>query len=141
LLKLREGIKGIYKGEINDFETYLPSICFIEAFFKLIKEYKRTKRIEILNRYPLGISTILTSRYINIFNPYLDITTSEIAIKIRHAGHPDMFDCWVAASAASLNGILLTEDDDLKQLLKLLPETKFLSIWSWNDFLHYTLKD
>ena len=44
-------------------------------------------------------------------------------------------DCLIAASAAALKGILLTEDIELCKILKLIPETKNVSIWFWSDFI------
>ncbi|MFX1295225.1 MAG: hypothetical protein ACFFD2_10290 [Promethearchaeota archaeon] len=35
-------------------------------------------------------------------------------------------DCWIASTAAALKKILLTEDKDLKVILKTMPETKIL---------------
>ena len=57
-----------------------------------------------------------------------------IASIIRHSGHPDFMDCWIAATAAVLNGILLSEDVELKKILKNIPETKNLSVSSWKEF-------
>ena len=139
LTKINEGLKLIWKEGIDDFEVYLPSICLIESLYKLIHEYKKNNDYKILKRYPLTIPTITTSQNVKIFNSYIDSTASQIAIKIRHAGHSDMMDCWIAASAAALNGILLTEDPLLKDILKRVSETKFLSIWSWKELIDVIL--
>jgi predicted nucleic acid-binding protein len=45
-------------------------------------------------------------------------------------------DCLIAASAAALNGILLTEDNDLKNRLQNIPETKLVPTWSWHELVN-----
>lgn len=139
LTKINEGLKLIWGEGLDDFEVYLPSVCLIESLYKLIHEYKKNNNYKILKRYPLAIPTIITSQNVKIFNSYIDSTASQIAIKIRHSGHSDMMDCWIAASAAALNGILLTEDTLLIDILKSVPETKFLSIWSWKELIDVIL--
>ena len=43
-------------------------------------------------------------------------------------------DCLIAASAVILDAVLLTEDIELKKLLKTIPETNNLIVSSWNEF-------
>ena len=136
LARINEGIKLIWKGGIREFEVYLPTICLIEVLFKLISEYRKTNDSTILNRYPLAIPTIITSQNVKLFDPHLNSTASQIAIIIRHNGHVDMMDCLIAASASALNGIFLTEDNNLKNKLKSIPETKLLPIWSWSEIVN-----
>ena len=57
-----------------------------------------------------------------------------IASIIRHSGHSDFFNCWIAGSAVALDGVFLSEDTELKRILKKIPETKNLIVWSWNEF-------
>ena len=57
-----------------------------------------------------------------------------IASIIRHSGHPDIMDCWISATAVALNGMLLSEDDELKKKLKDIPETKDIVVTSWLGF-------
>lgn len=129
----RENLKIMWNESRKDFELVLPSICLIESFYKLLSEYRDRENFEILNRYQLILPTILNSK-VEIFNPELNQKASLIAAKIRDIGHPDIMDCWIAASAVVLNGILLTEDNELKSLLRSIPERKDMKIWSWNTF-------
>lgn len=135
LSRINEGIKLIWKKGLKEFDVYLPSICLIEVLYKLVSDYKKTNDIEILKRYPIATPTIMTSQNVNLFDPHLNSTASQIAVIIRHHGHFDIMDCLIAASAATLNGILLTEDNDLKRRLSHIPETKLLSIWSWSEIV------
>jgi predicted nucleic acid-binding protein len=134
LSKLNEGINLMFGKEKRNFDVFLPSICLIEVLYKLVHEYKKNKDYDILNRYSLVIPTLTSSKNFTLFNPYLNSTATQFALKLRHSGHSDMFDCLIAGTAISVKGILLTEDNVLKNKLKDDPETKFLSIWSWNDF-------
>lgn len=89
-----------------------------------------------MKRCPVATPTVMTSQIVNLFDPHLNSIASQIAIIIRHNGHLDIMDCLIAASAAALNGILLTEDKDLKNKLQNIPETQLLPIWSWNDIVN-----
>lgn len=107
----------------------------MEALFKLTGEYRKTKDVDVLNRYAIVIPSILSSSAIQIFNPLLNPEAIRIAINIRYAGHTDFMGCLIAASAASLKGIFLTEDIELSKILKIIPETKNVSSWSWSDLI------
>jgi len=126
-------IKKVWKNKIKGFEVVLPSICLIETMFKLLNEYKKTNDYSILERYQKILPTVLNFP-INILNCELNPKASMIASIIRHSGHPDYLDCWIAATAVALGGVFLSEDADLKKILKTIPETKDLIVWSWNDF-------
>ena len=43
-------------------------------------------------------------------------------------------DCWIAASATVLKGVLLSEEKELNKVLISIPETKNLQIWSWLEY-------
>ncbi|MHA1274741.1 MAG: PIN domain-containing protein [Promethearchaeota archaeon] len=135
-----EDLKKIWKNEIEDFKIYLPSICLIESMYKLLNEYNKKKNFEILERYYKIIPTILNLP-IEIFYCELNPIISLNAAKIRHYGHKDFMDCWIAGTALFLNGILLSEDTQLKSIIKQIPEFKHLEIWSWDDLKkHKVLK-
>jgi len=126
-------IKRVWKNEIDGYVVYLPSTCLIETVFKLLNVYKKTNDFNVLDRYQMILPTLLNLP-INIFNCELNPKASMIASVIRHYGHPDFMDCWIAATAAVLNGIFLSEDLELKKNLKNIPETKNLSVSSWKEF-------
>jgi len=129
-----EKLDQIWSKGLKNYKIYLPSICLIEVMYKLLSEYRKKPDLKIINRYQLILPTVLNSP-IKIFNTELSQKGSLIAIKIRHAGHNDVLDCWIAASAAALNAILLTEDKDLKNILKTVPDTKNLQVWTWKDLI------
>ena len=129
----------VLANTFQNYDLYLPSICLIEVSYKLNREYRQRVDIEILNRYPILLPTILNSS-LKIFNPQLDVNASLVAMKIRHKGHTDLMDCWIAAAAVALNGILVTEDKPLKEMLQTIPETKDIDIYSWNDFIERIFK-
>lgn len=126
-------LKQVWKNEIKGYAVYLPSICLIETIFKLINVYKKTNDFSILDRYQKILPTLLNLP-INIFNCELNPKASMVASIIRHSGHPDFMDCWIAATAVALNGVFLSEDIELKHILKKIPETKDLLVTSWDDF-------
>lgn len=126
-------LKQVWKNEIKGYVVYLPSICLIETIFKLLNVYKKTNDFSVLDRYQKILPTLLNLP-INIFNCELNPKASMIASIIRHFGHPDFMDCWIAATAVALNGVFLSEDIELKNILKKIPETKDLVVSSWDDF-------
>ncbi len=130
----QEKIKILWKNGLKGYEIYLPSTCLIETIFKLLNEYKKKEDFSILERYQLILPTVLNSP-IKIFNPELNPKASLIASIIRHSGHLGFMDCWIAGTAAPLNGILLTEDYELEKVLNGIPETKSVIIWSWNTLV------
>ncbi len=44
-------------------------------------------------------------------------------------------DCLIAASATALKGIFLSEDFELRKIMKVIPETRDVPIWSWKDLI------
>ena len=127
--------KELWSNGLKGYSIYLPSICLMEVMFKLTRENRKSNDVNILNRYAIALPSILSSKSVKIFNPLLNPEASRIAINIRHAGHTDLMDCLIAASAAALKGIFLTEDNELSKVLKIIPENKDISIWTWEDLI------
>lgn len=128
-----KNIKQVWKNEVKGYDVYLPSICLVESIFKLLNEYKKTNDFSILDRYQKILPTVLNLP-LKIFNCELNPKASMVASIIRHSGHSDFMDCWIAGTAIALNGVFLSEDFELKTTLSKIPETKNLIIYSWNDF-------
>jgi predicted nucleic acid-binding protein len=42
-------------------------------------------------------------------------------------------DCWIAASAVALEGVLVTEDTDLPSVMGSIPETSTVPCWTWTE--------
>ena len=135
LTSFKKIFKELWSNGLKGFSLYLPSICLMEAMFKLTREYRESNDVNILNRYAIALPSILSSKSIQLFDPLLNPEASRIAINIRHAGHTDLMDCLIAASAAALKGIFLTEDNELIKVLKSIPENKDFSIWTWKDLI------
>ncbi len=132
-LDSNEKLKMIWARNLKDLELYLSSVSLIETMYKLLGVYRKKENFEILNRYQMILPTVLNSP-VRIYNPALNAKASLTATKIRHFGHPDIMDCWIAATAAILKSSLLTEDSELKEILTLIPETKEIEVWSWSEF-------
>jgi len=125
----------LWLNGLKGYSLYLPSICLMEVMFKLTAEYRKSNDVNILNRYSIALPSILSSKSIQIFNPLLNPEANRISINIRHAGHRDLMDCLIAASATALKGIFLSEDIKLSKIMKIIPETKDIPIWSWKDLI------
>ena len=135
LSNFKEISKELWSNGLKGYRIYLPSICLMEVLFKLTGEYRKSNDVSTINRYSIALPSILSSNSIKIFNPLINPEASRIAINIRHAGHTDLMDCLIAASAVALRGIFLTEDDELSKKLRVMPETKDIIIWSWKDLV------
>jgi len=135
LSNFKEISKELWSNGLKGYSIYLPSICLMEVLFKLTGEYRKSNDVSIINRYSIALPSILSSNSIKIFNPLINPEASRIAFNIRHAGHTDLMDCLIAASAVALRGIFLTEDDELSKKLMVMPETKDIIIWSWKDLV------
>jgi len=127
--------RELWTNGLKGYKIYLPSICLLEVLFKLTGEYRKSDNITVLNRYTVTLPSILSFKPINIFNPLQNPEASRIAITIRHAGHKDLIDCLIAATAMVMKGFFLTEDNELCNVLKLIPEYKDISILSWKEFI------
>jgi len=127
--------KVLWSDGLKGYSLYLPSICLMEVMFKLTGENRKSNDVNILNRYVIALPSILSSKSVKIFNPLLNPEASRIAINIRHAGHTDLMDCLIAASAVALKGIFLTEDNKLSKAIKIIPENKDIAIWTWEDLI------
>ncbi len=125
----------LWSNGLKGYNLCLPSICLMEVMFKLNGEYRKNEDVSILNRYSTALPSIVSSKSIELFNPLLNPETNRITVNIRHVGHTDLMDCWIAASAASLKGIFLSEDLELRKIMKVLPETKDVPFWSWKDLI------
>jgi predicted nucleic acid-binding protein len=128
--KFQNEIKLLWKNGIKGYNVFLPTTCLIETNFKLLNEYRTKKDFSILERYQMILPTVLNSP-IKIFNSELNLKASLFAAIIRHSGHLDFMDCWIAGAAVALQGILLTEDKTLEEVLHDIPETKSVITWSW----------
>jgi hypothetical protein len=122
---------------IPEHSIYLPSVCLIEASYKLIREFKHSGDLNILDRYSVALPTFLQSSNITIVHPQMDPVATDVAMKLRGAGHEDMMDCWIAGCAASLNGILLTEDSILVEKMGTLPATSGIQCWTWTKLQRF----
>jgi len=127
--------KQLWSKGLKGHKIYLPTTCLIEVIYKLNGEYRKSNDVNILNRYSIALPSILSSKVVELFNPLLNPEANRFAISIRHASHTDLMDCLIAGTAAALDGILLSEDIELKKKLKKIPETKDLTVLSWVDLL------
>lgn len=130
--KFEQQIQKIWHNRLNGFQIFLPSVCLIESMDKLLSLYRKNQDHAILDRYQMILPTVLNLP-IEIFNCELNPKASMLASIIRHSGHTDFMDCWIAGTAVALDAILLTQDTELAPYLKMIPETKDLVIWSWRD--------
>ena len=127
--------KTLWSKGLKGHKIYLPTTCLLEVLYKLNGEYRKSNDIIVLNRYSIALPSILSSKVVELFNPLLNPEANRLAIGIKHAGHSDLLDCLIAATAVALKGIFVSEDLELRDIMKKNPETKDTPIWTWQDII------
>ena len=127
-------VKSIWKTGLIGYQLYLPSPCLIEVIYKLNREFRKNKRSEALDRYSLVLPTVIRSKVVEISQSFLNPTICKTALNIRKAGHRDLMDCMIGATATSLRGLLITEDDELGKIMGKLEETRGTPKFTWKEF-------
>ena len=105
-------LREFWKNGLKGYNIYLPSICLIEVLYLLNREFRKNSKTEILNRYPIVLPSITSSNIVSIYDSLKDVRVSQIANNIRTLGHTDLIDCFIAATAISLDGIFLSRDQE-----------------------------
>jgi len=127
-------VKSIWKTGLIGYQIYLPSPCLIEVIYKLNREFRKNKRSEALDRYSLVLPTVIRSKVVEISQSFLNPTICKTAMYIRKAGHRDLMDCMIGATATCLRGLLITEDDELGKIMGKLEETRGTPKFTWKEF-------
>ncbi len=130
----KDALKSLWKHGIDGYKFVLPTVCLVEVGYKLNKEYREKGDRYILERYPTVLPTVTRSGVVHMHDPHLDPAASSAAMEIRAAGHPDLLDCWIAGSAISLGGLLVTEDDALRDAVRSIPAYTKATIHNWRGF-------
>ena len=136
-----EELKNMWENGLSGIEILLPDICLLEVLYKLNGEYRKKNDLEILERYTITLPSIKHSQTVKIVDTYKDENITILANKIRTAGHTDFFDCLIGASAINLEGILITEDQPLKDKIRLIYDDKENKMFSWKEFSHSRKKE
>lgn len=127
----RDALQSLWSSGFPGFRVYLPSVCLIECVYKLVRLARTREDPRVLTTYATHLPSVLLSPVVTIFNAWLDPATSEIAMNLRASGHPDLMDCWIAASACALEGILVSEDAPLARAMAGIPATRTTPVWTW----------
>jgi len=140
LESLERILVSLFKGEIKKLKLYIPSTNLLEAMYKLLKEFKIQRDKAIIDRYTIATRSLIENTNLIILNPITHPEISQLALKIRSAGHEDIFDCFIAGCAIFENAILLTQDKSLSDTLQKIPEFQNIRVISWkifsNEFLN-----
>ncbi|MFQ6126373.1 MAG: hypothetical protein ACE5R6_17445 [Candidatus Heimdallarchaeota archaeon] len=113
----------------------VSSCSMIEAKWIVLSEYRKTRNPEVLDRYMEASLSLIWGKQVQLHHSFLDESTNSIADRLWILGHQDLMDCWIAGSAAALNGTLITEDDVLKAIMRECSETREIKTFTWDEFL------
>jgi hypothetical protein len=128
--ELSPGTKGgifleiIWNRGIPGFDLVLATTSLLEALFKLNREFRKQQDWAILERYGTSLPTVKESKVVQLFDPLMSPACASVAAKVRRAGHEDVLDCLIASCAVVKKGLLMTEDEDL---VDILVENQFLN--------------
>ncbi len=129
LPNLKAEIEKILKG---DLERYIPSICLIEAKWKTIREYQKTKNKTFIDRANVVIQSFIYSKYFEIIDPFKSIEVLNYADEVLVQGHKDYMDCLILATA-KFHGFTLVSED--RKFPKIVDTLKWeLTIKRWSEF-------
>lgn len=139
-LKNEQMLREIWKNGLPNNEFFISSISLIEVMYKLNREYRYKKDPNILKKYELMLPTITTSTRVNLIDSHINSLINSYTIKIRHLGHTDLMDCWILGSAIVYDCIFVTEEIELKKLIKSEKEFNSVEFWNWNKFCRFHSK-
>ncbi len=131
---LNQDLSRLFKGIYPSLHLYLSSISTLEALQQVIKEYKRQKNPEILNRYSIATDTLAANKYMTILDPLLSKKMNSLAMRLLLTGHSDIYDCLIAGCALSIDSIFVTEDKPLKKRIVELSGFENQIALTWNQF-------
>jgi predicted nucleic-acid-binding protein len=133
--KFENQIESIWAEGHPNFQIIIPSVGFIEVMYKFNSQYRSELEAKNFNYITESLPTILQSPHISIFPAETNLLATEMAIKIRTAGHSDVMDCYIAGTAFAVDGIYLTEEKTIQKVLKTIPEFNIDRIWNWSRFM------
>ena len=129
LINLKRDLTNLLK---SNQELYLPSVSLIEAKWKAIREYQKTKNTAFIDRANIVIQSFIYSKYFTIIDPFKSIEMLNLADEVLIQGHKDYMDCLILA-IAKFNGFTLVSED--KEFPKIVEELKWeLTIRRWSEF-------
>ncbi|MHA2031625.1 MAG: PIN domain-containing protein [Candidatus Kariarchaeaceae archaeon] len=135
----RNEVKSLLNYGLTEYKLSISSISLIEVLFKLNREYRVQNDISILKRYATIVPTITHSSIFSIVHSHLIPKIVETSNEIRRFGHPDLFDCLIAATATEINGDFLTEDKTLIEVLETNEEKLGIRAIRWKEIKNYII--
>lgn len=132
--EIKKYLPTILDHGVQGFDIYLPNTCLLETMYLLNREFRKTKNSAILNRFSRLLPTLFNSKYLKLLDPIQIPEAMIIANKIREAGHTDLLDCLIAATAIYLEGIFVTMDKQLIKIIRSIEELEKIEILTWSEF-------
>jgi len=114
------------------FNVKINEISLFEAVGKAMREVVRAaNRESAVKTVEVGVKSLLLDEGIEKL-PICELYTVSSALKLYEGGLHDLPDCFIAASASVHTGLLLTESDDVKCIVKKVNIP--LKIFKWREF-------
>jgi predicted nucleic acid-binding protein len=126
-------LRRFWKNGLEGYKIFFSSMSLIEVIYLLNGEFRNIPNIEILERYPMVLPSVVNSSVVTMVDSIYDTEISKIANEIRMHGHKDVLDCYIAATAIERNGIFVSRDRDLKEVIQSMDKYKGQKIIKWND--------
>lgn len=113
----------------------ITNTSIIELQYKVLREYKKTRNEELLDRMTLAVPLLTQSEEFQLINPSENSNILQFANEILKAGHKDYMDCQIFGTAKYFNTPIVSEDDDIKEIIKLIPGWENFQILNWRQFI------
>jgi predicted nucleic acid-binding protein len=130
---LKESLKEVLASRTG--EIAVTSCSLIEGKWKAIRAYQKENNPAYLERSNKALQAFAVGRYFQVINPWEVPEVSSLADELLKQGHNDYMDCWIAGTAKNRGVALISEDDDLRQLISTISTWSTLNIINWNEFL------
>lgn len=115
----------------SEHEIRVSFVSIIEAKGKSLREAARRRTPQFLERFTLGYEALMEGERIIIEDIALDKYDQDVN-KAYLGGLDDLFDCIVLATAFKTSDVLVTEDEEIKNIAsKLFPK---LEVVNWRKF-------
>ncbi len=112
----------------------LSDVSLIEALGKSLRyAILSEEKIEILRS---GYLSILTDKRIQVIS-HVDASIFEVALDLRMEGLEDLFDCLIAGTAITHSEALITEDDQIRRVIKRTTYAYF-PVFNFSQFMGKT---
>ncbi len=131
--KIRIILRELQKNHSNMIK--ISNCSLIEGKWKAIRLYQKESNPQYLSRANKALLAFGAGIYFEIVHSWFIPDATEYADQILKEGHRDYMDCWIAGTAKASNYSLVSDDNELKEIISKKLDWENYQIFSWDDFI------